>query len=67
MSRTARPIIIEAELQTGGTERDLSRWVEATRLIMKILDRKRIDEEVLPNRPYHFGRSYFDFIASLGS
>jgi hypothetical protein len=67
MSRTARPINIEAELQTGGTERDLTRWVEATRLIMKILDRKRVDEEVFPNRPYHFGRCYFDFIATLGS
>jgi len=58
MSRTARPIHIEAELQSGGSERDLSRWVEATRLVMKILEAKRIDEQVLYVRPYTFGSGY---------
>ncbi|MBV6489827.1 MAG: hypothetical protein CNCCGFBP_00201 [Fimbriimonadaceae bacterium] len=56
VSRTARPITIDAELRAGGSEQDLSRWVEATRLIMKILDLKRIDEQVFHCRPYVFSR-----------
>lgn len=62
MSRTARPITIDAELQAGGSERDLSRWVEATRLIMRILDVKRIDEQVLYYRPFTFGLGYQAFV-----
>lgn len=63
MSRSARPIAIDCELQPSGTERELSKWVEATRIIMKILERKRIEEEVIQNRPYQFSKSSIDFFA----
>lgn len=45
MCRRARELAVDSVLEYGGTEQDLARWVEATKLVMKILERKRLHEE----------------------
>lgn len=45
MSRSARPISVECDFQTDGKELVISRWVEATKIILKIRERRRVQGE----------------------
>lgn len=62
MSRTARPIVIEANLLPEGNDRDLARWVEATRIIMKLHERET-EETVGRYHQFSFGQGFKVFLA----
>lgn len=42
MSRSARPISVECDFPADGKELAISRWVEATRIVLKIRERSRV-------------------------
>jgi hypothetical protein len=41
MGRKPREIKIECVLESGGTERDLARWVAATKIVMSVVERAK--------------------------
>ncbi len=41
MGRKPREIKIECVLESGGSERDLARWVAATKIVMRIVERAK--------------------------